>query len=331
MHDAAHDANAASGTNAPMTSRSLSVVIACYRDGGSVVEMYRRLKAHLPVVTDHYEIISVNDASPDDAEIKLAELAAQDDRVVVVNHTRNFGSQIAFLSGMSVATGDAVVLMDGDLQDPPSLIPKLAEKWLQGYDVVYGQRVKRIETPFRQISYKIFYRILHRLSHFNIPVDAGDFGLMDRKVYSTLLHEFGERLTFLRGLRAYTGYESIGVPYVRDARYDGVTTNSLRGNINWAKLAIFSFSKKPLEYISFLALACILISLGIMIYFLASYFIHKGEAPSGFMTILISILFLGGIQLLCISIIAEYIGHLYEEVKHRPRYIVRNIFDNRTK
>jgi dolichol-phosphate mannosyltransferase len=312
-----------------LTNKSLSVVIACYRDGGSILEMYRLLKEYLPVITPNYEIIFVNDASPDDAEEKLEKIALEDNKVVVVNHTRNFGSQNAFISGMSVAKGDAVVLMDGDLQDPPRLIPELAKKWLEGYEIIYGQRVKRIESLSRQLAYKTFYRLFRRMAPFSIPLDAGDFSLMDRKVYSALLTNFKERLTFLRGLRAYTGYKSIGVPYIRDMRYDGTTTNSLRNNINWAKLAIFSFSKKPLEYISFIALLCIIASFLIGVYFFISYILHGGKTPSGFMTILLILLSLGGINLLCLSIIAEYIGHIYDEVKYRPRYIIRKIIDNR--
>lgn len=311
------------------TRRTLSIVIACYKDAGSVMEFHRRLTAVLPAIASDYEIIFVNDASPDDAELLLSEIAATDPRVVVVNHLRNFGSQNAFLSGMKVSRGDGVVLMDGDLQDPPSLIPDLVLRWREGYDVVYGIRVKRRETLFRQIAYKVFYRIFQAMADVPIPLDAGDFGLIDRKVVDTLLKDFPEHLVFLRGLRAFTGYRSIGVPYIRDARFDGRTTNSLLRNIQWAKLAIFSFSKKPLEYISLLAFMSVLATIGMAVFLFASHFVLR-SAPPGWTTNVLLLLLLGSVQLVCLSILAEYMAHMYDELKGRPRYLVRDIVDNRT-
>jgi len=314
-----------------MTQRPLSVVIACYRDAGSVREFYRQLNEILPTITPNYEMIYVNDASPDNAEEILEELSATDPHLVVVNHTRNFGSQNAFLSGMQVAWGDAVVLMDGDLQDPPHVIPELVTKWLQGYDIVYGVRVSRKETLFRQVAYKVFYRVFRRLADIAVPVDAGDFGLLDRKAVKCLLEEFPEHLVFLRGLRAYTGFKHTGVEYVRDARFDGQSTNSLVRNIRWAQMAVFSFSKKPLAYISMMAILVVLLTAAAAVFYVATYFLSARGAPSGFMTLLVISLFLGSVQLVCFSIIAEYLGHMYTELKHRPRYIVRDVIDNRRK
>jgi glycosyltransferase involved in cell wall biosynthesis len=311
------------------TDRSLSVVIACYRDAGSVREFYRQLKEILPSVTPEYEIIYVNDASPDNAEEILREIAATDPRMVVVSHTRNFGSQSAFLSGMRVSQGDGVILMDGDLQDPPRLIPELVDKWLEGNAIVYGVRVRREETAFRQVAYKAFYRLFRYFAKIKVPVDAGDFGLLDRKVVDVLLKDFPESLVFLRGLRAYTGFKSTGVEYVREKRFDGVSTNSLLGNIRWARLAIFSFSEKPLEYISSVAFASVLLTGVAVLFYVAAYFLGSRRAPSGFMTLLLAVLFLGSVQLVCFSILATYLGHIFEEVKRRPRYIVRDVIDNR--
>ena len=310
------------------TNACLSVVIACYHDAGSVRELYRRLAEVLPAITPRYEIIFVNDASPDNAAEILSEIAARDPHLVVVNHTRNFGSQNAFLSGLSLSQGDAAILMDGDLQDPPRVIPELVAKWLEGNDIVYGVRVKRKETPFRQVAYKLFYRIFRRLADIDVPVDAGDFGLLDRKVVECLLNEFPERQVFLRGLRAYTGFKHTGVEYVRDPRFDGQSTNSFLGNIRWAMLAIFSFSKRPLAYISLLAFIVVLLTGAASVFYLAAYFTLG--AQSGFMTLLLLILFLGSVQLVCFSILAEYMGHMYTEIKGRPRYIVENVIDNRT-
>ncbi len=312
------------------TDYSLSIVIACYKDAGSIHEFYNQLSDILPGVTREYEIIYVNDASPDNAEEILREIAAQDHHVVVVNHTRNFGSQNAFLSGMAVARGDAVVLMDGDLQDPPAVIPDLIAKWREGYDIVYGVRVKRAGSFFRRVSYKLFYRIFRGLADFDLPLDAGDFGLLDRKVIHCLLEDFPEHSVFLRGLRAYTGFKHTGVDYARAPRYYGKSTNSLLRNISWAKFAILSFSKKPLNYISLMALLALFITFCLSIYYLLSYFI-RGGTPSGFMTLLLVTIFVGSVQLLCFSVLAEYMGHIYEEVKRRPRFIVRDIIDNRDK
>jgi dolichol-phosphate mannosyltransferase len=312
-----------------ITDRRISVIIACYRDAGSIREFWRRLNEVLPSITPNFEIIYVNDASPDASADILAELAAQDPHLVVVTHTRNFGSQSAFLSGMRVARGDAIILMDGDLQDPPHLIPDLVARWLEGNLIVYGERVARRETLFRQFAYKVFYRVFRHMANVPIPVDAGDFGLIDRKVANTLLDSFPEHLVFLRGLRAYTGFSSCGVPYVRDTRFDGRSTNSFAGNIHWAKLAIFSFSARPLRYISYLASVVLIATMCAGLYYLIAFFTSGREAPSGFMTLLCVTLFLGSVQLLCFAILAEYLGHIYIEIKQRPRYIVKDIVDNR--
>jgi dolichol-phosphate mannosyltransferase len=288
--------------------------------------MYERLTKAVEPLPLELEIIFVNDASPDDAEEVLRALAGRDPRVVVINHTRNFGSQAAFSSGMSLCTGDMVVLMDGDLQDPPELIPKLYEKFLEGYEVVYGQRVKREATLFLQFAYKAFYRIFRRLSYVKVPTDAGDFSLMDRKVVDAL-NALPERDRFLRGLRAWVGFRQTGVPYVRPERMFGVTTNSLLKNIAWARKGIFSFSYLPLEWISYLAFSVTSISVVAILYYLLRFVIVR-DAPPGFTTILLSVLFLGGIQLLCLAIIGDYLGRVFEEVKRRPLYLVKSIFND---
>ncbi len=318
-----------------MTERCISVVVACYRDAGSVRECYRRLTEVLSGVTDSYEIIYVNDASPDEAESILCELAERDPRLVVVNHTRNFGSQNAFLSGMRVSRGDGVVLMDGDLQDPPEVIPLLVAKWLDGYPVVYGVRRRRVEPPLRNLAYRAFYRIFRAMARFDIPLDAGDFGILDRAAVDALLERFPERLVFLRGLRAYTGFRHTGVEYVRPPRFDGRSTNNLSSNIRWAMLAIFSFSDRPLEYIGRLAVAAVLVTLLAVAFYLGAFVLSLAgvveKPPPGYMTILLTMLCIGSVQLICFAIIAEYVRHIYEEVKGRPRYLVRSVVDNRPK
>jgi dolichol-phosphate mannosyltransferase len=247
--------------------------------------------------------------------------------VVVINHSRNFGSQSAFASGLQVATGDAVVLMDGDLQDPPELIESFYHLWLEGYQVVYGVRIKREAPAFMQVAYKAFYRLFHRLSYVNIPLDAGDFGLIDRQVVDTL-NRLPENNLFIRGLRAWVGYKQVGVPYVRPERMFGRTTNSLLRNIGWARKAILSFSYAPLDFIALIAFLVVGASfLAIVVQItLRLFFPHL--APSGFTTLIVLILFMGGIQLLCLAIIGSYLAHIYDEVKRRPPFIVESILND---
>lgn len=309
-----------------LTDRTISIVVACYRDAGSVHEMYRRLTAVLNEVTASYEIIYVNDNSPDNAAELLAEIATADSRVTVISHSRNFGSQMAFTSGMRQSVGDAVILMDGDLQDPPEVIPSLVSEWLKGFEVVYGVRERREESAWKQAARKLFYRIYRRLSYVEMPLDAGDFSIMGRPVVESIL-QMPERDRFLRGLRSWVGFRQTGVPYVRPERFSGESTNSLMDNLRWAKRGIFSFSYKPLELISMLAFAVTLLTgLAILLYGLL-YFIMP-SSPRGFLTILIAVLFLGAVQLFSLSIIAEYLGRIFEEVKQRPPYVVREIRNN---
>jgi polyisoprenyl-phosphate glycosyltransferase len=303
----------------------ISVIIACYRDAPAVPHMHRRLREVFAGLPATLEIIFVNDGSPDDAAEVLRELAAQDRSVVVINHTRNFGSQAAFSSGMQIATGDAVVLLDGDLQDPPELIPQLLDKWREGYDVVYGVRVKREATTFLQFAYKAFYRVFRALSYVNVPRDAGDFSIIDRRVVDAL-NGMPERDRFLRGLRAWVGFKQTGIPYRRPERMFGRTTNNLLRNVAWARKGIFSFSYVPLEMISYLAFLVTLLSGLAIVFHLAVYFWER-RAPSGFMTLLTAVLFLGGIQLLCLAIIGDYVGRVFEEVKQRPLFIVDSVLN----
>ena len=292
--------------------------------------MYQRLTAIFQKIGVDYEIIFVNDCSPDNAREVLAELAAQDKKVIVINHTRNFGSQSAFTSGMRIATGDAVVLLDGDLQDPPELIEPFFQKWQEGNDVVYGIRIKRDATLFLQIAYKAFYRVFRSASYVPMPLDAGDFSLLDRRVVNAL-NSLPESNRFLRGLRTWVGFKQTGVPYVRPERMFGQTTNSLLKNLGWARKAIFSFSYAPLELITFLALVTVVISFLAMIFQIAARILRPDLTPSGFTTLIVLILFMGGIQLLCLSIIGSYLAHIYDEVKSRPAYIVESILNDPSK
>ena len=307
--------------------KKLSAIIACYRDAPAVPIMYQRLTAVFLKIGVDYEIIFVNDNSPDNAGEVLAALAASDRHVVVINHSRNFGSQNAFTSGMLIATGDAVVLLDGDLQDPPELIEEFYAKYLEGYDVIYGVRVQREATWFLRIAYKAFYRVFRAASYVPIPLDAGDFSLLDRRVVAAL-NSLPENNRFLRGLRAWVGFRQTGVPYVRPERMFGVTTNNMLRNLGWARKGILSFSYAPLDFIVWLALATVGASFVAILVQVILRLLHPELAPRGIATIIVLILFLGGIQLLCLAIIGSYLAHIYDEVKRRPPYIVESVLND---
>jgi dolichol-phosphate mannosyltransferase len=304
----------------------LSAIVACYRDAEAVPHMYRRLREVFARIDVDGEVIFVNDASPDNAIEVLRELAERDRTVVVVNHSRNFGSQSAFTSGMRISTGDAVVLMDGDLQDPPELIEKLYARWREGFDVVYGQRVSREAPPYMRFLYKAFYRLFRATSYVRVPVDAGDFSLLDRKVV-LVMNALPENNRFLRGLRAWVGFKQVGVPYERPERMFGTTTNSFLRNIQWARQAILSFSYVPLDLITWLGLLTVALAFIAIIVQVAARLLNPSLVPSGFTTLIILILFLGGVQLICLSIIGSYLAHIYDEVKRRPPYIVDTILN----
>lgn len=314
-----------------LTSKKISIVVICYYDEPAIPVMYERVKKTMEKVTSDWEMIYVNDCSPDNAEQVLRELSKKDERVTVINHSRNFSSQNAFVSGMKQSLGEAVVILDGDLQDPPEMIYDFVKKWLEGYDVVYGIRTKREAPGFMQMAYKMFYRVFQKLSYIKIPLDAGDFSLMDRKVIKAIV-AMPERDIFLRGLRAWAGFKQTGIKYVRPERIFGQTTNNLIKNIRWAKKGIFSFSYLPLEWLSYLGVIVVLASFLAIIFYLLSYFfawLPRGQ--QGIQTIIILVLFMGGIQLLAISVIGEYLAKIFEETKKRPKYIIKEILNDHRK
>ncbi len=314
-----------------LTQKKLSAVVVCYRDEGNIRALYERLKNVLSGITPDWEVLYVNDCSPDNSEKILRELSASDLRLTVINQSRNFGAQAAFTAGMVHSLGDAVVLMDGDLQDPPELIPSFVEKWLQGHDVVYGIRRKRERSmsKLNQWLYHRFYVLFNRLSYVKMPMDAGEFSLIDRKAVDWM-NSLPERDRLMRGLRAWVGFRQTGVEYVRPERFSGPSTNSFFKNLRWARKAIFSFSYVPLEWVSYLAATVMLLSLVAMLFYIVTFFLFP-NVPHGITTVFVLVLFLGSIQLLSISIIAEYIGRIFEETKQRPRYITREILNDHRK
>jgi dolichol-phosphate mannosyltransferase len=302
----------------------LSAVIACYKDEQAIPYMYQRLTDVFRKIAVDYEIIFVNDCSPDNTNIVLQKLVNDDDHVIAIEHSRNFGSQSAFLSGMQISTGDGVILLDGDLQDPPELIEDFYKKYLEGYDVIYGRRVAREGSKSLVFFYRLFYRLFRSVSYVPIPLDAGDFSLMDRKVVDELV-ALPETDQFLRGLRAWVGFKQTGVDYVRPERMFGVTTNNMRKNVAWARKGIFSFSFVPLELLSYAGWALTGLSFLAIILQIIMYFVKPGN-PHGVTTIIVLILFFGGLNMLAISILGEYQAKIFEETKRRPKFIRRNIF-----
>ena len=306
------------------TKHSVSAVIACYKDEQAIPIMYERLKQAFTKLNIDYEIIFVNDCSPDNSEEAIRAISRNDRRVLGISHSRNFGSQAAFRSGMEVASKNSCVLFDGDLQDPPEIIEQFVSHWREGYDVVYGRRVKREATLFMQAAYKLFYRTFDYFSYLKIPHDAGDCSLLDRRVVEAILR-FPERDLFLRGVRAYAGFRQTGVDYVRPERMFGVTTNSFWKNLGWAKKGILSFSYVPLTVLSVSALFLFAISVVLMLAEVVVKLVSPSLAPKGFATVLLLILFFGSLNLLAIGVVGEYLAKIFEEVKQRPHFIRRSV------
>ena len=303
---------------------SVSAIVACYKDSEAIPFMYRRLKAVFEKLNIGHEIIFVNDCSPDDSQDVIRTLSASDRHVIGISHSRNFGSQAAFRSGMEAATKNACVLLDGDLQDPPELIEALVAKWREGFDVVYGRRVKRDAPALMGMAYKLFYRVFEAFSFVSVPRDAGDFSLMDRRVVRSIL-SFPERDLFIRGVRAFVGFKQTGVDYVRPERMFGVSTNNIWKNVGWAKKGILSFSNTPLNMLS--AAGVVLFSLSIVLGLgcILARLASPQSAPRGFTTLVVTVIFFGSINLLAASLIGEYIAKIFEEVKARPHFIRRDM------
>jgi dolichol-phosphate mannosyltransferase len=311
-------------TEARPAKTSISAVIACYRDAEAIPVMYERLKTVFQRLGLDYEIIFVNDGSPDDSEARILAISARDPGVIGITHSRNFGSQAAFRSGMELCSKEACVLLDGDLQDPPELIERFVEKWRAGADVVYGRRVRREMSSGLEWCYRAFYRLFDAMSDIPMPRNAGDFSLLDRSVVHWLLR-CAERDSFLRGLRSYVGFTQAGVDYVRPERLFGKSTNNWIKNIGWAKKAIFSFSRLPLHLLT--AFGGITFA-GSVLFALMTFFmriVFPESAPRGVTTLLLVSLFFGSATILGLGILGEYVGKILEETKARPPFIRKHI------
>lgn len=307
-----------------MKREILSIVITCYNEQENIQEMYSRIVKIFKKLKNYSpEIIFVDNDSTDNSDSIYTKLTKKDKRVKVIKMSRNFGSpQPSFLAGMTYASGDAVVLLHGDIQDPPEIIPTFIQTWKAGYDVVYGIRTKRDGYGFFwNLSYKTFYYLLKKLAYISVPLDAGEFSLMSKQVVKELLR-IPEYDYFVRCLRAFVGFKQIGIPYVRQARIHGQSTESFFKGLWWAKQIILNFSFQPLLWISYLGFSVTIMSVLFIILNLLLVLVFNQRAP-GVPTVLIATLFLGGVQLLSLSVIAEYLAKIFLEVKARPRFIIK--------
>jgi dolichol-phosphate mannosyltransferase len=300
--------------------KTVDAVVPVFNEQAILAELHRRLVEALEGLSYPWRVIYVDDGSRDRTPELIEGYAAEDGRVGVVQLSRNFGQQLAIAAGLAVTSGDAVVLLDGDLQDPPEVIPRLVEGWEEGYDVVYAVKRKRKERWLKRALFRVFYSILRRLSSVDIPANAGNFSLMDRSVVD-LINRMPERDRYVSGLRAYVGGRQTGVEFERAARYAGAPRQSPRKLLRMATDAFFSLSELPLRLATIMGFIVSGIAFLVLLNVLYKKLI-SGEAILGWASTMTSILFLGGIQLLAVGVIGEYIGRIYNEVKHRPAWIV---------
>ncbi len=301
----------------------LSVVVPCYNEDAALGEMHARLTTVLQKLAPlNSEVIYVDDGSTDETPQILRDLQAVDSNVRVLSLSRNFGHQIAVTAGMAHAAGDAVVVMDADLQDPPEVIPEMIARWRDGYDMVYGARTERAgETSFKRGTAKAFYRLMNRLSDIKIPIDVGDFRLLDRKVVKALL-AMPERDRFLRGMVSWVGFRQIAVLYTRAPRVAGKSKYPLLKMIRFATDGLLSFSLMPLRLATWTGFLAIALAIAGIIYAVLLR-MFTNDWVRGWASIFVAVLFMAGVQLIFLGIIGEYIGRIYGEVKQRPLYFVR--------
>lgn len=299
----------------------LSIIIPVFNEENNIDPMYQRLTATSSRITDQYEMIFVDDGSKDQTLHKIQTLAQQDTHVHYISFTRNFGHQMALHAGCETAKGEAIVFIDGDLQDPPELIESLYKKWEEGFKIVYAQRESRKgESVIKKSTAALFYRLFAKMIRFEIPLDTGDFRLIDRKVLELLL-KMPEANKFIRGQIAWSGYSQTRVRYERQERASGETGYSMTKMLHFALDGITSFSNYPLRFVSTLGMVISLFSFIVIVYALFSKF-FMGETISGWTSLIISSMLVGGIQLISIGVIGQYISRINLDVKHRPLYVI---------
>ena len=304
--------------------KTVSIVIPMYYEEEVAKECYEKVSNVLKNLEEKYdyEIIFVNDGSKDKTLEILENIAKDDKKAKIISFSRNFGHQAAVTAGLKEVSGDAIVIIDADLQDPPELIPQMLELWEQGNEVIYGKRkTRKGESAFKLLTAKMFYKTLNALSDVEIPKDTGDFRLVDRKVVD-VINSLPEHNKFLRGLFSWVGFKQEAYEYERQERYAGKTKYPLKKMLKLASDGIISFSTKPLKLVGALGIVSIVISIVLLIYALISYIFKLNQLSAGWTSIIVAVTFFAGVQLLSLWIISEYIGRIYDESKGRPQYIV---------
>ena len=303
-------------------NQTISIIAPIFNEFESLPELYRRVRETMQATGETWELILVDDGSSDGSTDRIRELAKEDDHLRPVIFARNFGHQIAVTAGLDYSRGEAAIIIDADLQDPPELIPELIAKWREGYEVVYAVRSEREgESWFKLFTAKLFYRIIYRITDVDIPLDTGDFRLLDRQVVNVLI-QMRERHRFLRGMSVWVGFRQTGVPYKRAARFAGETKYPFRKMLRFAGDAVTGFSYFPLQlatYIGFISAGISILAIPVVVILRLA----GSQAFFGQATTLIAVLFLGGVQLISLGILGEYIGRIYDEARGRPIYIVR--------
>ncbi len=314
-------------TEAQKGLKMISVVVPVFNESPVIETFYQQLKGTMDSIDSFsYEVIFVDDGSKDDSYQKLMNIADSDPKVRVIKFSRNFGHQIAITAGIDNAGGDAVVLIDADLQDPPDVIKRFITKWEEGYDVVYGVREKRDgEGKMKLLTAALFYRILRKIIKIDVPADTGDFRLMSRRVVDRF-KQLKEKDRFVRGLVSWVGFKQAGLLYKRDRRYAGKTKYPYSKMLKFALDGITSFSSVPLKLATWLGYFTSFLAF----LYLSTVFFQKimGITVQGFATIMVGMLFLGGVQLICLGIIGEYIGRIFNETKQRPMYVIEDIYQS---
>ncbi len=299
-----------------------SIVVPVYNEEEVVHECYKQLKEVMDGLHENYELIFINDGSKDKTAGILREYCKKDPRLKLIDFSRNFGHQVAISAGMDSSSGDAVVVIDADLQDPPRVIPQMIDRWKEGYDVVYGKRLKRKgETIFKKLTAAAFYRFLKKMTDVDIPVDVGDFRLIDRSVCDAM-KKISERNRFVRGLISWLGFKQGEVMYEREERYAGITKYPLRQMIRFALNGVFSFSYKPLKIATFLGIFASAAGFFYLVYALYQKF-FTDVTVTGWTSLVSLILIFNGLILFILGIIGEYLGRIYDESKNRPLYVIR--------
>lgn len=302
-----------------------SLVIPIYNEENTLPELYRRLWGVMDVMDGEAEVILVNDGSGDRSLQLIREFHQKDSRICYLSFARNFGHQTAVTAGLNFARGEVVIVLDGDLQDPPELIPDLIAKWREGYQVVYAQRIKRRqESWLKRLTAFVFYRLLRRLANVDIPSDTGDFCLMDRCVVD-ILNKMPERDRYIRGLRAWIGFEQTAIKFQRDPRFAGEVKYTFAKSFALAIDGLVSFSKVPLRLATYVGLfaACVSILMAVLVFYWRIF--YPSSPLTGMAIIIMAVFFLGAVQLVSIGILGEYIGRIYEEVKGRPLYTLAEV------